>query len=166
MVIDAKLPKWVSKLGITCPKCVLNDFDGAGGRGVAAAAAIEQDEVVVSVPDDAVLMPETCSALDALEEQGLCNVFGDPEANLLGLVLAVMIERQRGTNSRWHAQHFCFPCPKSSTHSPRWRSRQPEELVLHCQVERLSGIPARQPARHAHVLELACPGQLGRHSVA
>ena len=100
MVHDARLPRWINKLGISCSKCALHVFDGAEGRGVAAVAAIEQDEVVVSVPDDAVVMPENCSISDALQEQGLCNASGDPEANLLGLVLALMIERQHGAKSR------------------------------------------------------------------
>jgi hypothetical protein len=70
---------------------------------VAAASAIEEGDVVVSVPDDSVLMPENCSIADDLEDAGLCNASRDPEADLLGLVLAVMTERQRGAKSR----HAC-----------------------------------------------------------
>ena len=100
MTRTSHLPTWVSSLGVTCPHVVLHDFSGAGGRGVAAASAIEEGEVVVSVPDDSVLMPETCSIADELEDAGLCNASQDPEADLLGLVLAVMTERQRGSKSR------------------------------------------------------------------
>ena len=51
---------WCTQRGIAYPKCDISDF-GNTGRGVGATDYIDKNEVVLSVPDDAVLMPETCS---------------------------------------------------------------------------------------------------------
>lgn len=51
---------WCTQRGITYPKCDISQFDNTG-RGVGATDDIDANEVILNVPDDAVLMPETCS---------------------------------------------------------------------------------------------------------
>ncbi len=52
--------EWCTQWGITYSKTGISNFDHTG-RGVEAIDNINKYEVIISVPDDAVLMPETCS---------------------------------------------------------------------------------------------------------
>ena len=56
----AKFSEGCENLGITCPQASLQYFE-ATGRGLRAADDIEEHQVILNVPDDAVLMPETCT---------------------------------------------------------------------------------------------------------
>ncbi len=60
---------WCATVGIKHPKCTIGVLPGTG-RGVIATQDIQHGEVVVEVPDDAVLMVETCRIGDSLEGTG------------------------------------------------------------------------------------------------
>ena len=49
---------WCRDLGISSSKASVQYFE-ATGRGLQAAADIEENQIILNVPDDAVLMPET-----------------------------------------------------------------------------------------------------------
>lgn len=51
---------WCSTQGIPCTRCTIQNYDDTG-RGLGASDEIPKGAVILSVPDDAVLMPETCS---------------------------------------------------------------------------------------------------------
>ena len=55
---------WCETQGISCSKCTIQDFLETG-RGVGAGEDIQKGEAILSVPDEAVLMPETCSIAQA-----------------------------------------------------------------------------------------------------
>ena len=58
---------WLVAQGVEFANCGLHRFDDRhGGRGVRAHRNIVEHEVVISVPDDAVLMPETCSIAEVV----------------------------------------------------------------------------------------------------
>ena len=63
---------WCTQQGITYPKCGISNFDNTG-RGVGAIDDIDKNEVVLSVPDDAVLMPETCSLAEVDTHSPVCS---------------------------------------------------------------------------------------------
>ena len=56
----ADFSEWCETLGISCPEASLQYFE-ATGRGLGAADDIEEHQIILNVPDDAVLMPETCT---------------------------------------------------------------------------------------------------------
>ena len=56
----ANFSQWCETLGISCPEASLQYFE-ATGRGLRAADDIKEHQIILNVPDDAVLMPETCT---------------------------------------------------------------------------------------------------------
>ena len=56
---DAAFVKWLRSKGVDHPKCGLGAFSDTG-RGVVALQTMACGEVVVSVPDDAALLPDDC----------------------------------------------------------------------------------------------------------
>lgn len=63
-----KFFNWLREAGIECRSCGIHVFDGSG-RGVIATTDILDGEVVVHVPDGAVLMPENCT----ISEVHICH---------------------------------------------------------------------------------------------
>jgi len=55
----AQFEEWLDFEGVDWDSCTLADTAGMG-QGVLAARDIQEGEVVLSVPDDAVLMPDDC----------------------------------------------------------------------------------------------------------
>ncbi|GFR41412.1 hypothetical protein Agub_g2095 [Astrephomene gubernaculifera] len=97
------------------------------GRALVASRAIKMGEVVVEVPDDAVLMADNCSIRDVLDEEGLCKPADDEILEVQGLVIAVMYEKWRGEQSRW-APYLAL-LPDDMTHMPLyWKRREFLEL--------------------------------------
>lgn len=56
---NAQFEEWLDFEGVDWDSCTLADTAGMG-QGVLAARDIADCEVVISVPDDAVLMPDDC----------------------------------------------------------------------------------------------------------
>lgn len=56
---NARFEEWLEDNGVEWDACVLADTAGMG-QGLLAAQQIAEGEVVLSVPDDAVLMPDDC----------------------------------------------------------------------------------------------------------
>jgi hypothetical protein len=65
MGVESKFMEWLHAAGIACPKCMIGSVQ-EGDRGVLASGNIEKGDVIVSVPDESVLMPENCSAAQVL----------------------------------------------------------------------------------------------------
>ena len=70
----ANFSEWCEILGITCPEASLQYFE-ATGRGLRAANDIEEHQIILNVPDDAVLMPETCTIAAVSILSGLLRKF-------------------------------------------------------------------------------------------
>ena len=56
---EANFIQWLAAEGVSSDACTISDFPDTG-RGVAAARDIAAEEVIIRVPDDAVLMVGTC----------------------------------------------------------------------------------------------------------
>lgn len=77
---------WLHKEKVAIPRCGIGSFSGTG-RGVVAQEAISCGEVVVSVPDDAALLPDSsciaevgvpsypqpCTSYEACDFTGYCR---------------------------------------------------------------------------------------------
>eukprot|EP00884_Botryococcus_braunii_P011872 jgi/Botrbrau1/20686/Bobra.0058s0016.1 len=92
-------PEWLDKVGIIAPNCCI--AYGPAGRGVHACGHIAEGKVVVEVPDDLVLLPETSCIGKVLRREGLVNAARNQEREVLGLILAVMAEKALGPKSGW-----------------------------------------------------------------
>ena len=55
---------WCNTQGIALSKCSAQQYEETG-RGIGASEGIQKGEVILNVPDDAVLMPTTCSIAKA-----------------------------------------------------------------------------------------------------
>ncbi|GLI68824.1 hypothetical protein VaNZ11_013329, partial [Volvox africanus] len=97
------------------------------GRALVASRAMKMGEIVVEVPDDAVLMADNCSIRDILEEEGMCKPADDEILEVQGLIIAVMYEKSRGNDSRWAP--YLNLIPNDMTHMPLyWKRRELREL--------------------------------------
>lgn len=90
---------WMREHSILCPACKVVDLPGTG-RSVVALRDVQQGDVVVEVPDAMTLLPESSRIGEQLEAAGMVNASGDPQAEGLGLVLALMAERAAGAQSK------------------------------------------------------------------
>ncbi|GLC35928.1 hypothetical protein PLESTB_000520300 [Pleodorina starrii] len=97
------------------------------GRALVASRNIKMGEVVVEVPDDAVLMADNCSIREILEEEGMCKPADDEILEIQGLIIAVMYEKSRGKESRW--EPYLSLIPDDMTHMPLyWKRSEFREL--------------------------------------
>lgn len=71
MSAESSFIRWLQLAGIESPKCGVGEV-AEGGRGVIATKYISKDEIVVSVPDEAVLMPENCVAAEVVHPHFDC----------------------------------------------------------------------------------------------
>ena len=67
---------WCKTQGILLSKCKVQRFEGTG-RGIGASEDIQKGEVILHVPDDAVLMPSTCSVAKARAVLGMKSRYLD-----------------------------------------------------------------------------------------
>ncbi|KAG1675758.1 hypothetical protein FOA52_012414 [Chlamydomonas sp. UWO 241] len=140
--VDAFLT-WCSKNGVKLPKCRIAVLQNTG-RCVLASAAIAKDEVVVEVPDDAVLMAENCGIAGQLEECGLVKPADDPILEVQGIVLATMYERNLGAKSKWAAYLDFFP--RAMPHMPmNWEEEALTQLEGTAALDKMRG-EVQQPA--------------------
>eukprot|EP00198_Chlamydomonas_reinhardtii_P014034 XP_001703371.1 predicted protein [Chlamydomonas reinhardtii] len=124
---EAEFVAWCQEEKVRFPSSHLAVLP-ATGRALVASRNIKMGEVVVEVPDDAVLMAENCGLRDVLEEEGMTKDSADEEIlEVQGLVIAVMWERWRGPESRW-APYLAL-LPDDMTHMPLyWKRREFREL--------------------------------------
>ncbi|KAF8073173.1 SETD6 [Scenedesmus sp. PABB004] len=146
---------WCAERRVLWPKCAVADLP-ATGRGVAATADIAAGEVVVEVPDDAVLMAESCAIAEALAADGLVKECAeDALLEVQGLVLAVMAERRAGGASRWGP--YLALLPDDMTHMPiYWEDAELAELRGTAAHDKMVGRvqhPADAPTRVAQLFE-------------
>ncbi|KIY98017.1 hypothetical protein MNEG_9948 [Monoraphidium neglectum] len=145
---DAPFREWCGANKVLWPKLAVGSAPGTG-RGVLATEAIHEGEVVVEVPDDAVLMAENCSIAELLAEAGLAKPAADALLEVQGLVVAVMAERALGIASRW-APYLGF-LPDSMDHMPvYWQPDELAELRGTAALDKLEGRvqhPADAPTR-------------------
>lgn len=119
---------WCAQKKILWEKCELGNRSSTG-RCVLAKEYILEGEIVVEVPDDAVLLAENTPTYEVLSEWGLTKPADDPLLEVQGLILAVMVEKVKGGKSQWAP--YLQLLPDSLDHLPLFWS--PEEL------ERLRG---------------------------
>ncbi|GAX84660.1 hypothetical protein CEUSTIGMA_g12081.t1 [Chlamydomonas eustigma] len=140
--------KWCRRNKVTFPKCKIAKSDETG-RCVQACQHIKEGEVVVEVPDDAVLMAENSSMAARLEDWGLCKPAEDPILEVQGLIIAVMHERKLGKKSKWNA-YLSF-LPEDMSHIPMfWEDEDLEELRGTAALDKMEGIvqqPSDAPTR-------------------
>ncbi|KAG2442960.1 hypothetical protein HXX76_003034 [Chlamydomonas incerta] len=124
---EAEFVDWCKEEKVRFPSSRLAVLP-ATGRALVAARNIKMGEVVVEVPDDAVLMAENCSIREVLEEEGMTKDSADEEIlEVQGLILAVMVEKARGAGSRW-APYLAL-LPADMTHMPLyWKRNEFREL--------------------------------------
>ncbi|GIL72649.1 hypothetical protein Vretimale_4391 [Volvox reticuliferus] len=119
------------------------------GRALVASRAIKMGEIVVEVPDDAVLMADNCSIRDILEEEGMCKPADDEILEVQGLIIAVMYEKSLGTQSRWAP--YLNLIPDDMTHMPLyWKRRELRELRGTAAFDKMMGkvqYPADAPTQ-------------------
>jgi len=93
---------WLASVGVRLDGVSLAVFPAEeGGRGCVALRDLKPGDVVVTVPDDAVLQARTCSQKAALRAAGLLAQDLSPRLRREALVLAVAAELGAGAASRW-----------------------------------------------------------------
>ena len=107
--------RWLRAAGVRLSGVTIGQFPRSG-RGCVATRDLHVGDVVVEVPEDAILTADTSVAADALRD-----FFGGdsamPRLEREALVLAVMAEMARGEASRVYAYLNALPSLRA-THSP------------------------------------------------
>lgn len=153
--------QWCNKRKILFPKAKLATSDTTG-RCMVATADITTDEVVVEVPDDTVLMASSCSISEALSEAGLLKPTEDPELEVQGLIIAVMVEKAAGRRSEWWP--YLSIIPEDMGHLPfMWAPDEQSELVGTAGHDRMMGTFEPPPDAPYQARAAAHPPQ-GRHT--
>ena len=118
--------RWLRSAGVRLSGVTIGRFPSTG-RGCVATRDLHVGDVVVEVPEDAILTADTSVAADALRA-----FFGGdgaaPRLEREALVLAVMAEMARGEASRVHTYLNALPSLRA-THSPLgWTTTELAEL--------------------------------------
>jgi len=118
--------RWLRSAGVRLSGVTIGRFPSTG-RGCVATRDLHVGDVVVEVPEDAILTADTSVAADALR-----SFFGgdgaSPRLDREALVLAVMAEMARGDASRVSAYLDALPSLRA-THSPLgWTAAELAEL--------------------------------------
>ena len=128
--------------GVKLHGCSIGRFPRTG-RGCVALRDLKSGDVVVEVPEDAIITAETSVAAAALEAFGLCGEAleeaesASPRLEREALVLAVMAEMSRGTSSDFAPYLAALPSLRA-THSPlAWSGAELAELEVGIDPSRL-----------------------------
>jgi N-lysine methyltransferase SETD6 len=118
---------WMKSAGVRLTGVSIDVFPGTG-RGCLAVTDLKQGDVVVEVPESAILTAETCCAKDALRQFFDGELDSAPRLDREALVLAVMCEIARGNESNLAPYLNQLPNLRA-THSPlAWRADELYEL--------------------------------------
>ena len=123
--------KWMKRRGIVLNGVGVGRFPRTG-RGCVATRDIAPGDVLVSVPEDAIITAETSVAADALTKFGLggdeMSAEASPRLEREALVLAVLAEMSRGHESDFAPYLAALPTLRA-THSPlAWSGAELAEL--------------------------------------
>ena len=99
---------WCKTQGIALRNCGIQHYKDTG-RGIGASEDIQKGEVILNVPDDAVLMPSTCSIAKARAVTSRSLGFGSVKTTALTPSAAIMTclngnpSAQPGSCCKWVA---------------------------------------------------------------
>lgn len=127
-----KLVSWMIDNSIELSRSIRLDNSPLGGIGVFSEKKIDKDSVLLSVPKECVLSPQSCGISNLLEEYEL--------EGMSGLTVAYMFEKSQGKNSPWYAFLESFDSEPDSTSLPRFWTEQEQEWLKGTELEALGGM--------------------------
>lgn len=108
---DLEYLQWMDDNGIKLKNCSIGHFPKTG-RGCIATQDIQKDQVVIEVPDDMVLLPDSENVFvsESLKDTLFGHRGGENTKNeSIGLALALVGERLAGEKSNWYGYIDSLP---------------------------------------------------------